>query len=124
MRWHLLLMPFMTELEVLNMKMGEMQERIDELNYKESWEETKEEQICRWKKTYTDEAIIECVKLADRYITDRAMPDKAIDILDEAGATTNVDIETPDEIKALEAKWDRIKYGKMVVVHKQKYEDV
>jgi ATP-dependent Clp protease ATP-binding subunit ClpC len=44
------------------------------------------------KVTYTDEAIEECVKLADRYISDRAMPDKAIDILDEAGSTTNVNI--------------------------------
>lgn len=72
--------------------------------------------------TYTDEAIEECVKLADRYISDRSMPDKAIDILDEAGATTNVNVETPQEIKNLEAEWDKIKGEKMEVVNNQKYE--
>ena len=71
---------------------------------------------------YTDEAIEECVKLADRYISDRAMPDKAIDILDEAGATTNVNIETPENIKKLESDRDRIKKEKFSVVNKQKYE--
>lgn len=74
------------------------------------------------KVTYTDEAIEECVKLADRYISDRAMPDKAIDILDEAGATTNVNIEAPENIKKLEAERDRIKEEKFAVVNKQKYE--
>ncbi len=71
---------------------------------------------------YTDEAIEECVKLADRYVSDRAMPDKAIDILDEAGATTNVNIEAPESIKKLEAERDRIKEEKFAVVNKQKYE--
>ena len=75
------------------------------------------------KVTYTDEAIEECVKMADRYISDRAMPDKAIDILDEAGATTNVNVETPQNIKDLEAKKEKIKEEKMSVVNKQKYED-
>jgi ATP-dependent Clp protease ATP-binding subunit ClpC len=74
------------------------------------------------KVTYTDEAIEECVKLADRYISDRAMPDKAIDILDEAGSTTNVNIEAPENIKKLEADRDRIKEEKFAVVNKQKYE--
>jgi len=74
------------------------------------------------KVTYTDEAIEECVKLADRYITDRSMPDKAIDIMDEAGATTNVNVETPQNIKDLEAERERIKEEKFLVVNKQKYE--
>lgn len=75
------------------------------------------------KVTYTDEAIKECVKMADRYITDRAMPDKAIDILDEAGATTNVNIDTPKNIKELEEKKEKIKEEKFAVVNRQKYED-
>ena len=75
------------------------------------------------KVTYTDEAIDECAKLAARYITDRAMPDKAIDILDEAGASTNVNIETPQNIKDLEAKIEKLKQDKLEVVAKQRYED-
>jgi len=74
------------------------------------------------KVTYTDEALEECVKLADRYITDRSMPDKAIDIMDEAGATTNVNIEIPENIKLLEIERERIKEEKFSVVNKQKYE--
>jgi ATP-dependent Clp protease ATP-binding subunit ClpC len=72
---------------------------------------------------YTDEAIEECVKLSSRYITDRAMPDKAIDILDEAGASTNVDVETPEKIKLLEASKADIQQKKIEVVSKQKYEE-
>lgn len=74
------------------------------------------------KVTYSDEAIEECVKMADRYVSDRAMPDKAIDILDEAGAITNVDIEIPEEIKKLEAKREEIETKKYEVVAKQQYE--
>lgn len=72
---------------------------------------------------YTREAIEECVKMADRYISDRAMPDKAIDILDEAGAITNVDIEVPDNIKKLEIKKIEIEAKKVDVVAKQQYEE-
>jgi ATP-dependent Clp protease ATP-binding subunit ClpC len=72
---------------------------------------------------YTEEAIDECVKLADRYIMDRAMPDKAIDIMDEAGAITNVSLEKPDNIKKLEAKKSDIINQKKDVVLKQKYEE-
>lgn len=75
------------------------------------------------KVTYTPEAIDECVKMADRYITDRAMPDKAIDVLDEAGASTNISHETPDNIKKLEIKKDEILKKKLEVVQKQKYEE-
>jgi ATP-dependent Clp protease ATP-binding subunit ClpC len=74
------------------------------------------------KVTYTDEAIEECVKMADRYISDRAMPDKAIDIMDEAGSSTNVNVEVPENIKKLELEIGKIKEEKMVVVTKQKYE--
>ena len=72
---------------------------------------------------YTDEAIEECVKLSARYIMDRSMPDKAIDVLDEAGATTNVGVEKPDNIKELEAKRNEINEKKKEVVLKQKYEE-
>ena len=72
---------------------------------------------------YTDEAIEECVKLSARYIMDRSMPDKAIDVLDEAGATTNVGVEKPENIKELEGKRNEINEKKKEVVLKQKYEE-
>ena len=72
---------------------------------------------------YTPEAIEECVKLSDRYIMDRAMPDKAIDVLDEAGATTNINHEAPESIKILEEKKNKIIAKKIEVVSKQKYEE-
>ena len=75
------------------------------------------------KVSYSDEAIDECVKLSDRYITDRAMPDKAIDILDEAGAATNVSQEKPAIIKKLELEKRKIGEQKLIVVSRQKYEE-
>jgi ATP-dependent Clp protease ATP-binding subunit ClpC len=72
---------------------------------------------------YTDEAIEECVKLSARYIMDRAMPDKAIDVLDEAGATTNVNVDKPVIIKELEEEIKVINEKKHDVVKKQKYEE-
>jgi len=71
---------------------------------------------------YTDEAINECVRLSDRYITDRAMPDKAIDVLDEVGATTNVDIVAPNNIKTLEENKYEISKHKLTAVAKQDFE--
>lgn len=72
---------------------------------------------------YTDEAIEECVKMADRYITDRALPDKAFDILDEAGAAANISYDKPDYIKKLEIEKTELTKLKLDVVHKQKYEE-
>jgi len=72
---------------------------------------------------YTNEAIEECVKLSARYIMDRSMPDKAIDVLDEAGATTNVGVEKPENIKELETKKKEINEQKIEVVKAQRYED-
>ena len=72
---------------------------------------------------YSEEAIDECVKLSARYIMDRSMPDKAIDVLDEAGASTNVSVEKPEEIKDLETKRLEIIELKKEVVLKQKYEE-
>lgn len=72
---------------------------------------------------YTEEAIDECVKLSARYIMERSMPDKAIDVMDEAGASTNVTIEKPDEIKELENRKNELIERKKEVVLKQKYEE-
>ena len=86
------------------------------MNIKEKYEK-------HHKVTYTEEAIDECVKLSARYIMDRSMPDKAIDVLDEAGATTNVVLEKPEKIKELEIKKSQILEKKKEVVLKQKYEE-
>lgn len=72
---------------------------------------------------YTKEAIEECVKMADRYITDRSMPDKAIDVLDEAGSTTNIEMKVPEKIKKLEEQKEKIQIEKINVVKQQRYED-
>lgn len=74
------------------------------------------------KVSYSDEVILECVKLADRFIQDRAMPDKAIDILDEVGASTNINVELPPEIKELKDKLIEIKKEKEATVKLQKFE--
>ena len=73
---------------------------------------------------YTAEAIEACVKLSDRYISDRFLPDKAIDVLDEAGARVHINnIHVPDEIVKLEAAIEDIKEEKNQVVKSQKYEE-
>ena len=86
------------------------------MNIKEKYEK-------HHKVKYTEEAIDECVKLADRYIMDRSMPDKAIDVMDEAGATTNIGVEKPELIKELEEEKRLINEKKIDVVKKQKYEE-
>ena len=74
------------------------------------------------KVTYSDEVIIACVKLADRYITDREFPDKAFDILDEVGARMQTDIKVPEIIEELKKKASELKQLKIDVVKKQNYE--
>jgi ATP-dependent Clp protease ATP-binding subunit ClpC len=71
---------------------------------------------------YTDEAINEIVRLADRYITNREFPDKAIDIMDEAGSRTQVSIKPPKKIKDLEDEIKEIKKRKQEVVKSQRFE--
>jgi len=71
---------------------------------------------------YSDEVIETCVKLADRYITDREFPDKAFDILDEVGARMQTDIKVPEVIEELKKKASEIKTQKLEVVKKQNYE--
>lgn len=74
--------------------------------------------------SYTKEAIDSCVKLSDRYISDRFLPDKAIDVLDEAGARVHMNnIHVPDDILKLEAAIEDIKKEKNRVVKSQKYEE-
>ncbi len=72
---------------------------------------------------YDDEAIIACVKLSDRYISDRFLPDKAIDVLDEAGARVHLkNIHVPKHIVELEEKIELLKEKKNNAVKNQQYE--
>lgn len=74
--------------------------------------------------TYTDEAINACVSLTSRYITDRFLPDKAIDALDEAGSRVHLtNIHVPENIIDIENKIENIKIEKNKVVKSQKYEE-
>jgi len=74
--------------------------------------------------TYTDEAINACVALTSRYITDRFLPDKAIDALDEAGSRVHLtNIHVPENIIEIESKIEEIKLEKNKVVKSQKYEE-
>ena len=73
---------------------------------------------------YDDEAINACVKLSDRYITDRLLPDKAIDVMDEVGARVHLkNINVPQNILDLEKKIEDIKVEKNRVVKSQKFEE-
>tara|TARA_B100000795_G_scaffold19148_1_gene12684 strand:+ start:4082 stop:6652 length:2571 start_codon:yes stop_codon:yes gene_type:complete len=73
--------------------------------------------------SYTHEALEACVSLTSRYISDRHLPDKAIDALDEAGARVHItNIKVPKNIIALEAKLIDIRNQKVDVVKKQRYE--
>ncbi|MDW8431837.1 MAG: ATP-dependent Clp protease ATP-binding subunit [Flavobacteriales bacterium] len=74
--------------------------------------------------TYSDEAIKACVYLTHRYITDRHLPDKAIDAMDEAGARVHItNIKVPQEILDLEQLIEEIKEEKTRVVRNQRYEE-
>ena len=73
--------------------------------------------------TYTDEALQACVKLTDRYITDRCFPDKAIDAMDEVGARMHIsNISVPKEIEEQEAKLDNVSREKNNAVKRQDFE--
>ena len=74
--------------------------------------------------TYTPEAIEACVKLTSRYMTDRFLPDKAIDALDEAGSRVHItNIDVPKQIIELERQLEDVRELKTTVVKKQKYEE-
>jgi ATP-dependent Clp protease ATP-binding subunit ClpC len=73
---------------------------------------------------YTKEALEACVKFSDRYISDRFLPDKAIDVMDEAGARVHINnIHVPEDIVKLEEAVEDIKKEKNRVVKSQKYEE-
>jgi ATP-dependent Clp protease ATP-binding subunit ClpC len=73
---------------------------------------------------YTKEAVEACVKLTNRYISDRHLPDKAIDALDEAGSRVHItNIKVPKAVIELEGKIEDIKEEKNEVVRSQKYEE-
>jgi len=73
---------------------------------------------------YDQAAIEACVKMSNRYITDRFLPDKAIDVLDEVGARVHLsNIKVPKEVLDLEAQIDAIKEEKTQVVKSQRYEE-
>ena len=73
---------------------------------------------------YTDEALSACVDLTDRYMSDRFLPDKAIDALDEAGSRVHINnMSVPQEIIDLESQLDQVRELKNSVVKKQKYEE-
>ncbi|GAC1383447.1 MAG: ATP-dependent Clp protease ATP-binding subunit [Ginsengibacter sp.] len=73
---------------------------------------------------YNQEAIDACVKLSDRYMTDRLLPDKAIDVLDEVGARVHLkNINVPEEVLELEKKIEDIKLEKNKVVKSQRFEE-
>ena len=75
------------------------------------------------KVSFSDEVLETCVTLAERYITDREFPDKAIDILDEVGARSQVDMKLPEIIEELKSQALEIKNQKVEVVKNQKYEE-
>ena len=74
------------------------------------------------KVNYSPESLEACVYLADRYITDREFPDKAIDIMDEVGARSQISVKLPEEIEKLKEEAAQIKQEKIDVVKKQDYE--
>ena len=73
---------------------------------------------------YTEEALKACVSLTARYVTDRHLPDKAIDALDEAGSRVHItSIHVPQDVMDLEKRLEEIRSQKIQVVKKQKYEE-
>ncbi len=73
---------------------------------------------------YSDEAVKACVSFTQRYISDRCLPDKAIDAMDEAGARVHItNIHVPIEILNLETKLEEAKQGKTNAIKSQKYEE-
>ena len=74
--------------------------------------------------TYSKDAIEACVKMSDRYMTDKLLPDKAIDVMDEVGARKHIkNINVPENILDLEKKIEDIKLEKNRVVKSQKFEE-
>jgi ATP-dependent Clp protease ATP-binding subunit ClpC len=72
---------------------------------------------------FSDEVLVTCVDLADRYITDREFPDKAFDIIDEVGARSQVEVKVPEIVEKLKSEASQVKLEKLDVVKKQNYEE-
>lgn len=73
---------------------------------------------------YTKQALEACVKFSDRYISDRFLPDKAIDVMDEVGARVHIgNINVPKQVTVLEERIEEVKKEKNQVVKSQKYEE-
>ncbi len=73
---------------------------------------------------YNDAAVRSCVVMADRYITDRFLPDKALDVMDEAGARVHLShISVPKEVLELEEKIEQVRQEKNMVVKSQNFEE-
>ena len=74
--------------------------------------------------TYTHDALVACVELTSRYVSDRFLPDKAIDALDEAGSRVHIkNMNVPQEVIELEEELEQVRQNKKSVVLKQKYEE-
>jgi ATP-dependent Clp protease ATP-binding subunit ClpC len=74
--------------------------------------------------TYTDEALQACVHLTERYITDRCLPDKAIDALDEAGARVHIqNIKVSEELAAIEKEMEALQQVKNEAIKNKRYEE-
>ncbi|MGB1448309.1 MAG: ATP-dependent Clp protease ATP-binding subunit [Flavobacteriaceae bacterium] len=74
--------------------------------------------------TYSQEALVACVELTSRYVSDRFLPDKAIDALDEAGSRVHIkNMNVPQEVIDLEEELEQVRIDKTNVVKKQKYEE-
>ena len=73
---------------------------------------------------YTDEALNACVRMSTRYITDRNLPDKAIDVMDEAGARVHIsNINVPEDIIDIEKRIDEVSTRKKAAINNQKFEE-
>jgi len=73
---------------------------------------------------YSEQAILACVRLSDRYITDRHFPDKAIDVMDEAGSRVHMgNFSVSEEVVKLEEELEKVRQQKILVVKQQDYEE-
>ncbi len=74
--------------------------------------------------TITDQALVAAANLSDRYISDRHLPDKAIDLIDEAGSRLRIKrMQTPPDLRELERKLDAIQVAKKNAVEEQQFEE-
>lgn len=99
---------------------------VDPTSYEETYEilsHIKERYEKHHNVKYTDEAIIACIKLSQRYITDRCLPDKAIDAMDEAGSRVHLrHLKVPDFVSSLEVELDSLREQKRAVVAVNEFE--